>query len=330
MPFTSSNATSYACSRSGSLSLRLVLSSSSPRPAYPNRSLAFFLTRVVWQIWNEHAYDVDWIIRLREAMDKDPYAKDVKIVASDQGGWPICADMVKNETLMNAVAIIGSHYPVGGPRAPPTPADCQTLNTKHGKPLWTSEGWNLGQVNDWNGAMNLALTINQNYVQEEQTAMIVWTVIYSWYSIFPFAHPDGVTVGGMGHGLMSATEPWSGHYRIQPTLYTVAHTSQFTRPGACKYLKNSAVGVAPGGWLDAANMSSIVVFVCDEGQHWTAVIETSTAKTLPPTTDFALSNLPSGAPTKLQVCFTSTCSLTSHLLIQVLKVLVRNTGVADV
>ena len=260
-------------------------------------------------IWNEHSYDVDWIIRLRDAMDGDPYAKDVQIVASDQGGWPICADMVKNETLLNAVAIIGSHYPVQGADAKPTPAECQTLNTKHGKPLWTSEGWNLGQVNDWKGAMNLALTINQNYVQEEQTAMIVWTVIYAWYSIFPFAHPDGVTVGGMGHGLMSATEPWSGHYRIQPTLYTVAHTSQFTKPGSCKYLKNSAVGVAPGGWLDAANMSSIVVLVCDEGKEWTAVIETATAKTLPPTTDFVLSNVPSGAPTKLQVWETCETSM---------------------
>ena len=28
--------------------------------------------------------------------------------------------------------------------------------------------------------MNLALTINQNYVMERQTAMIVWTVIYAW------------------------------------------------------------------------------------------------------------------------------------------------------
>jgi hypothetical protein len=74
---------------------------------------------------------------------------------------------------------------------------------------------------------NLATTINQNYVVQNQTSMIVWTgppasshiscsfstiydcvelltasiglpVIYAWYSIFPFAHPDGITVGGMG------------------------------------------------------------------------------------------------------------------------------------
>ena len=64
------------------------------------------------RIWNEHSYDIDWIIKLREALDAEPDAADVTIVASDQGGWPICADMVKNDTLRDAVGIIGSHYPV--------------------------------------------------------------------------------------------------------------------------------------------------------------------------------------------------------------------------
>ena len=237
-------------------------------------------------------------------MDADPDAKAVEIVASDQGGWPICADMMKNETVRNAIAIIGSHYPVQGAHAKPTPAECQALNTQHSKPLWTSEGWNLGQVNDYKGASNLALTINQNYVTEQQTAMIVWTVIYSWYSIFPFAHPDTRDpIGGMGHGLMSATEPWSGHYREEPTLYAVAHTTQFAKPKACHYLENSAVGT--GGFLDASNGSSIVVFLCDPadatiststagGKQWSVVIETASAKSADfatPTT-FSFKNAP--------------------------------------
>jgi len=71
--------------------------------------------------------------------------------------------------------------------------------------------------------MNLGRTINYNWNEQGQQAMVVWTVIYAWYSILPFAQPDPRDpVGGMGHGLMSATEPWSGHYRIQPTLYMLA------------------------------------------------------------------------------------------------------------
>jgi hypothetical protein len=91
-------------------------------------------------------------------------------------------------------------------------------------------------------------------------------------------------------GLMSATEPWSGFYRIQPTMYAVAHTSQFTIPGKCKYLENAAVGVGRGGgWLDSMNSSSIVVFVCPK--HVTAVIETMGAAAAVSTT-LALVNVP--------------------------------------
>ena len=119
--------------------------------------------------------------------------------------------------------------------------------------------------------------------------MVVWTVIYAWYSILPFAHPDPRDgVGGMGHGLMSADEPWSGHYRVMPPLYMLAHTTQFVRPG-CKYVDSAAV--LKGGLLDAPglanadklkggaaryNMSaSMVAFVCEDDSTFTLVAETS-------------------------------------------------------
>ena len=79
-----------------------------------------------------------------------------RLVASDQGGWAVCDDMVANTSFRDAIAIVGSHYPVRGPAAPSTGANCETLRTKYDKPLWTSEGWNLDFVNDWRGAMNLA------------------------------------------------------------------------------------------------------------------------------------------------------------------------------
>ena len=75
-------------------------------------------------------------------------------------------------------------------------------------------------------------------------------ILLQRYSILPFAKPVAGTVGGMGHGLMSATEPWSGHYQLQPPLYTLMHTSQFTEPG-CHYAPNAAVAL--NGWLDPGN-----------------------------------------------------------------------------
>ena len=231
-------------------------------------------------IWNEHSASSDWIVQLRRAMDGAGF-ESTAIVATDEGGWPICDVMLANQTIRDAVAVIGSHYPEQGtftgvgkrfPQAAPTPASCQALNEQHNKSLWTSEGWNLAYVNDWAGGLNLASTINRNYVLQNQTAMVVWNLIYSWYSILPFAHPDARDpVAGMGHGLMTAAEPWSGHYKLQPPLYAMMHTTQFTEPGTCRYLDNEAT--ATNGWLDPTNASTIVVFDC--GSFITIVVETS-------------------------------------------------------
>eukprot|EP01052_Picozoa_sp_SAG31_P021202 SAG31_NODE_1627_length_7705_cov_5.310939_7_plen_241_part_00 len=117
------------------------------------------------------------------------------IVATDQGGWPICDVMALNQTVRDAVAVIGSHYPEQGtfqnqgrpfPQAGPTPASCQILNEKFNKSLWTSEGWNLAYVNDWDGGLNLASTINRNYVLQNQTAMVVWNLVGTYRTFCSF------------------------------------------------------------------------------------------------------------------------------------------------
>ena len=173
------------------------------------------------------------------------------------------------------------------PGAGSTPESCQTLRQEYNKPLWTSEGWDLGQVDDVDGASNLAMSVNRNYILQNQTAMVVWTVLYAWYSILPFAHPVAGMVGGMGHGLMSATEPWSRHYSVQPPLYAVAHTTQFTHPG-CRYLRSSAVGMS--GFVDATKRASVVAFLCD-GNDITIVVESS-GLTQPQNVTLQLSGIP--------------------------------------
>ena len=153
------------------------------------------------------------------------------------------------------------------------------LNSQYNKSLQTSEGWNLAYINDYEGGLNLASTINRNYVVQNQTAMVVWNLVYSWYSILPFARVSG-GVAGQGHGLMTAAEPWSGHYSLKPPLYVMMHTTQFVEPGVCNYIESG--GITGHGWLDAANLSTIVAFRCQKVlrtqavQRWVvAVVETS-------------------------------------------------------
>lgn len=216
-------------------------------------------------IWNERNYDAGWIIRLRKALDSSGH-EHVTIVAADTN-FEVCNDFIKNKTLADAIGIVGAHYPITSTRPKPMPDSCHQLN----KPLWTSEGWDLGQVNDFKGALSLAQTINYNWIVQQQTAMVVWTVIYAWYSILPFAHPDARDpIGGMGHGLMSADQPWGGHYRIMSPLYILAHTTQYVSPG-CTYIQSDQV---MGGGL-VNNSASMVAFACEKQRTVTIVVETS-------------------------------------------------------
>ena len=62
-------------------------------------------------IWNETAYNAEWIKRLRRTLDAAGL-QHVGIVAADQvNTWNIVDDMQKNAALKNAVAIVGVHYP---------------------------------------------------------------------------------------------------------------------------------------------------------------------------------------------------------------------------
>jgi hypothetical protein len=67
------------------------------------------------------------------------------------------------------------------------------------------------------------------------TSTINWSLIASWYDTMPF----------QAAGLMGANEPWSGAYTAGPSIWAVAHTTQFTRPG-WRYV-DSAKGYLDGG-----------------------------------------------------------------------------------
>jgi O-glycosyl hydrolase len=180
--------------------------------------------------WNEAYSNAAWYADLHRTLRERGYG-DVKVVADDSFNWDVVPPLTQDQAFRDAVDVVGQHYVCGylsDYLHCPSPPAAQDL----GKPLHASE---QGSLPYDSGAAPLARALNRPYIDGAMTSTINWSLIASWYDTMPF----------QASGLMGANEPWSGAYTAGPSIWAVAQTTQFTRPG-WRYA-DSASGYFAGG-----------------------------------------------------------------------------------
>jgi hypothetical protein len=180
--------------------------------------------------WNEAGFNVGYYEKLRATLDANGY-RDIKIVADDSFSWNVVQPLTDDPDFRKSVDVVGQHYVCGylsGALHCPSPDAAQAL----GKPLHASE---QGSLPYDSGAVPLARAMNRQYIDGAITGTVNWSLIASWYDTMPF----------QAAGLMGAVEPWSGAYDVGASIWVMAQTAQFTRPG-WRYA-DSAKGYLPGG-----------------------------------------------------------------------------------
>ena len=205
---------------------------------------------------NEHGYDAQWYKDFRAALRANGLAS-IQVVASDDWVkvklWDIASEMKRDPVLNDAIDIVGVHGPWWSGYATP---DALSL----GKPLWDSEA-HFDEKPPYN---EIARNINRNYVAGQATASIYWPIVSAIYDNLPY---DDI-------GLIKCNQPWSGHYVVTPSLWVMAHTSQFTQPG-WRYI-DSASGFFSGD--KTGTHGSYVALKSPDGADFSLIVETVEAK----------------------------------------------------
>ncbi len=184
---------------------------------------------------NEGHFDRDWVVNtLRPGMDANGF-QDVRIAADDSDqGWGIADLIVDDRALAEIVHALCVHYR----------QDSTDNAQSSGKPLWLSEDLASFRHSYKDGALDIGLRMIRMYAQGKMVKNEIHPMIEAMYENTPFNHK----------GILVASWPWSGHYRIEPGLWVVAHFTQFLQPG-WSYIDSACGFDADSGYVGLADPS---------------------------------------------------------------------------
>ena len=160
---------------------------------------------------NEGKFSSEWAKYLRKKLNETGY-EYLKLTAADsENDWFISDLVESDDKLKESIYSMGIHYTCDSPQ-----------NAKEsGLPLWLSE--EIAPVHNGfkNGCLETAERIIRMYVSGKMVKCELHPLFEGNYETTPFAYK----------GMLTATWPWSGHYKIEKGLWVVAHFTQFIKPG---------------------------------------------------------------------------------------------------
>lgn len=228
---------------------------------------------------NERDIDAEWIkyISKRIKTETDfPYDfSAIKIVAADEdNSWRIADIMASDKELRDAVDVIGTHY------TSHCTENARLMCEKYGKQLWFSEGsppmnyakgsarFDGSGLSGINGTLDIANRIVAMFPCGLMTLYEYQPVISAYYDGVTFCHKQ----------LITACEPWSGHYTLDSGYYMSLHFSQFFKkgwhfiPDAC--YNDSKTG-GDGHALVDTKYSYMTACDINSGDHSTVIVNSS-------------------------------------------------------
>lgn len=202
-----------------------------------------------------------------------------QIICCDDAYQPYVTDMQNDSSLASAIGAIGAHYPDTS-----TTGDIESYSQTSGKPLVASEEsasvrvpfGNEHLVGEWVGAMETASAINRNFATcySPPGTCSPWLGGDTRDEMIFYLNGFYDSLYAPGAGFISAYQPWSGHYDVQPAVWAIAHTTQFTSPG-WHYLN---LGTSTPGCLNATQQcsgGSYVALTSDDSNHdYSVILET--------------------------------------------------------
>jgi len=192
---------------------------------------------------NENGTDLNWIANnLRPALNAHGFSK-VKLQAPDDDSefWQIFDKLEKDPKMDSLISAVGYHYVDGHEPWEIVQKTSHRATDKaknSGKPLWASEEWSQsGEEWGGKGALYLARVMNKLYSLDRVTKFEIWCPLDGIYDQIIWANT----------GALQSDSPWSGHYTVWPSVWVIAHTTQFAEPGWV-YMDDACGQFDPATW----------------------------------------------------------------------------------